>query len=975
VKLTRSGLSPDTAISGITVWNGTQRLNVSNILAYGVADINFSNAVVIPANSSVTLSVKVNVDSKKTSATPGSQFAITVDEVKNAATSTLIPATSGIMTVTDVQLGILNVGISGDAPTSTLDVGVEAVPLAKFDFEATGEDLLLKQVGFSQNGNAADADIANLKLFNNAGVQVGSEAIRNGRLVAFTFADGLAIANGETLRLELRGDVVGGSARAVQFGVDDATDIQATGKTYGTTIVSTLSTSKFNGNYTVESGYPLDINPGSFIVSKAETSPVAGDVGYTFKENVFAILRVEAIGEPIQVRTITLAREDIGTSLSQAKLTNLKLLYNGGSIAQVVSPFKDDATKMDVTLTAPITLTPGTPAYISIAADTAATLDSSSQGKTIVLGLAGDAGAIYGLGTVSAKNISSAAIGSPVYGNTMTVGDIKVVAVAVPRGGTNIFQGQVNAELASFNLDHNLGETVSLTKVGIELVAPKESAIAPSGTIGPSSGTFTNLAIYDANGVAISDKISNVDKLTGLTFSLKTPLKIEADQTVKIVLKADVSSNAADRAAYSFKLTDSSYALTTALGTSIPVEPVTAYTIYTVRSGDSVILTAAQSSALDLEAYINASQGATNVAIAAFKLTNDQGIDYAPYLKPDGSKTTNYLQADDGSVLTTAVLWPSDASGPDGANSDGLAKNPTYSLVAVAGFEPIVVKKINLTSTFDSVTSNYSPTGTLGTSHIKNITIVNNYDKSILGKAEYLETSGGITLTAPLVLGNSDSSRNADIIVYADVVSTARRGGTYKVALNGAVEYQTQSTGRSGTETIASLSGSTLVVTPTTVTVTANSVSNISNASGSAQIGHTIGSFTFTNHGNVAVVVDRVNLTNTLGSAWSSATVELVKGATVLGSGAIGSVITIAGTTSATQLRLEAGASVTVTVRVSNAGTVDAETSVALEVLRGAYGSNPNSVGTSFIIPNDASTRYLIEDDAASNVVYYIATT
>jgi hypothetical protein len=901
------------------VWNGTQRLNVSNILAYGVADINFSNAVVIPANSSVTLSVKVNVDSDGGAAPAGSQFALTVNEVKNAATSTLIPATSGILTVSNVELGTLTVGISGDAPTSNLDVGSEGVALAKFDFATAREDQLLKQVSFSQNGSASDGDVTNLKLFNQSGVDVGGTAIRNGRNVAFTFGDGLAIENGATLRLELRGDVVGGSGRNLQFGVDDDTDVQSIGKTYGTTIVSTWGTGNSEGN-------KLEINPGNFIVSRAETSPVAGDIGDTFKENVFTILKVEAIGEPIQVRSVVINAAAAGTA-DLAGLTNLKLIYNGSTIAQVVTPTwvagAAGSHDVKVTLTAPITLSPGTPAYISIAADSVGTL---THGETFILGLSGVKDAIYGLGTVSAKTVGTDA-SSASLGNVMTVGDVEVTVTAVPRGGTSIFAGQVSAELASFTLDHNLSETVSVTKLGI------------NNTF--AAGVFTNFAIYDDKGVAISDKIVSVP--TGaLSFNLKTPLKIDADASVKVVLKADVSSNATGSGGFGIISTgtNGSFALTTALGNEINVVGATASTIYTVVDGSLIKILAAESSAINLEEYINAPQGAVQVPVAAFKLSNaDVSFGFAGY-----------------------------------------------------GLEPVLVKKIYLKSSFGEVDGSFAGTGPLGSSGIKNITIINNYDKSILGKVEYLEGGTGVTLTTPLYLGNSDATRNADIVVLADVVSTARRGGTYQIQLgtniasSADIEYQTQTTGKSGSTALGAgtaLAGSTLVVVPTTVTVTSNTTGNVTNTSGQPATGNTLASFTFTNHGSTAVVIDQLHLANGLGgTTWNGKIVELVKGSTVLTAADIDLTTGVAILTSnatATQLRIEANSSTTITVRLKNGsgGTpFPADSAIALKVVRGDQTNKTIATGdgpaTTFKIPNDAETSYLIEDDVVSNTVYFI---
>ncbi|MDR3270413.1 MAG: cell wall-binding repeat-containing protein, partial [Peptococcaceae bacterium] len=821
IKLTRSGLSPDLAISGITIWNGTQRLNVSTILAYGVADINFTSPVSLAAGQSATLSIKVNIATGG-DAPPGAQFAFTVNEVKGAAGS-LLPVTSGVFTVSSVTLGTLVAGVSADAPTTNLDAGVVNVSLAKFDLEAGQEDVLLQQFIFTQNGNIADSDVGNLKLYDQNGVQVGGEAIRNGRTVAFIFPDGLNIENGSILRLELRGDVLGGSGRKVQFGIQDETDVQAIGKTYGTTIV----VSTFDNRIASHDGTELEINPGSFIVSRASSSPIAGTIGYNFKEQVFTTLSVEAVGEPIQLRSIDVVVA--GTAVvadGQYLLKNLKLIANGSTIGQVAEPFTTGAaapnssTVRRVTLTNPITINPGTPVLINIAAD-ASNLQAYA-GLIYTLGLNEGTEVIRGMGSVSAKTIDfSDARQAYVYGNNQEVGDLAVEVNPVPRGNTNIYQGQVQAELASFALQHNVSEEISITTLQLQVVGNGTAA----GTV------FANFSVYDYAGNLLADKIASVPAIatgnagysyfptffsggTALTFTLKAPLKIPADGDTMITFKADVLSTATATDTdlgvatnqFRFVLTGG-VARTTALGSTIGFGAAPSETNYKVRNGENAAITIATSTAIDLPPDTTVGQGAANVQVGAYKLTNN-------------------------------------------------------------GFENVLVKSIRINAQYAD--------GLAG-QHISNIRIVSG--DTVLGHVQALVGATDLTLSTPLELGTSTATKTKDIVVLVDVSATAAMPGTFFVSVGDRAELQTAVTGKTTIQTTGfnAITSGSIHTAPTTIAVVAETIpASITTTGGLATEGNLIARFKFTNNGSKAVVINQIYLKDTMHPT-STLTVNIFK--------------------------------------------------------------------------------------------------
>lgn len=93
------------------------------------------------------------------------------------------------------------------------------------------ENEKLTSISWRQVGSAAASDLANVV------VKVNGQSyptIIDGRNYSASFGDGIKIAKGNAVDIEIRGDLTwSGSNRTVQFNINDGADIGITGETYG----------------------------------------------------------------------------------------------------------------------------------------------------------------------------------------------------------------------------------------------------------------------------------------------------------------------------------------------------------------------------------------------------------------------------------------------------------------------------------------------------------------------------------------------------------------------------------------------------------------------------------------------------------------------------------------------------------------------------------------------------------------------
>ena len=566
-------ISADTVVKSITVWNGNEKVNSIGRFSTGIANIAFTKVVTVPAGQTVKLPIKINVNN---TAGVASELKISLLEVKSdTALAGTFPMVGNAFTIADADLGTLNVEKSGDAPSASVNAGDKNVRLAKFNFEVGSEAQIIKRVVFSQDGTAADTDLANLKLVDEDGTVLALGQLDKGELVFDLNKDCIS---GTTARLTIRGDVVGGAGRTVQFSVDNVNDVQSVGKIYGTTIVASGTAY----------GSVIEIDKGAFILTKAASSPASSTVAKTVDDQKFAAISVETVGEPVQLETITVDIQEDGNGDNTA-VREVKLVSNGVVVAsQEVKKTSDIADGLELPLSEVLTVEPGSPTTIDILLD----LRNAETDASYKVGIL----SIVGTGMVSGKDVEIPAkeedgnvvvnIEEGTYGNTMTVGDIKITIEPAAEIDGYAFQNQASIELAEFDISHNLGDTVRLTSVTLNIAGKTKDKTGAPVDIKDAEvqKTFKNFRLVSTKGDIVSETIVN-PKSTVLKIALKEGLTVDAGKTLKLRLVADIRTQANPGDTFTFTATNAA-AVTIATGTKVEIdEAVSASRVITIANG------------------------------------------------------------------------------------------------------------------------------------------------------------------------------------------------------------------------------------------------------------------------------------------------------------------------------------------------------------------------------------------------------
>lgn len=320
IELTRLGVSSDSTLSNIYLFEGATRLTDASVLSSKKVTFSNSNGViVIPANSSKTISVKSDI----LTGTAGQTVGISVSGVTASTTlGSTLPVNGNIHTIA-AAANLATLAFSGVLPGNTTTDPMDGVRV----WEATAQignrsveftKLMLKQI------NSIDSkDIKNFRLLVD-GTQVASvDSIDANGYVTFAFTKTLATGN---RNLKVLADITGGSGRIAQFSLRNKADVEMKDSEYGVAISASSGVPATTGTIT--------INPGSLTITKATDSP-SGKVPNNTSGATLAKYTIKAYGEAIKVETLTVGftyTDAGGGANAGATLRNGQVYINGSSV-------------------------------------------------------------------------------------------------------------------------------------------------------------------------------------------------------------------------------------------------------------------------------------------------------------------------------------------------------------------------------------------------------------------------------------------------------------------------------------------------------------------------------------------------------------------------------------------------------------------------------------------------------------------
>ena len=338
VKVKRAGISSNSDVSNIYLYDGITRLAEYNSYAEGIATFTASAGLfTVPASSTRVITVKYDL-ANGTSSGKTLGFNLTDVSLSGGASVSGLPLSGNLMTTATVSdLGKLTINSVTTFP-ATVDPGEVDREVWRFNLVSADQDIEVSKLNLTLVGTVAQNDIQNVKL-KVSGTQIGTtqQVMTNNEVTFDLSGSPYVIASGQTKTVVVHADIVGGTSRAFKFTIRKSSDVSVKDKNYGVWL-------KPNQTDTLtliepETGNGTDINAGTLTVTKATDSP-SGNVTLNSSNVTLAKFNFKANGEDIKITTLVV---EAVVSEDQQNLNNGKLLLDGSQI-NTTTDFDSDAT-------------------------------------------------------------------------------------------------------------------------------------------------------------------------------------------------------------------------------------------------------------------------------------------------------------------------------------------------------------------------------------------------------------------------------------------------------------------------------------------------------------------------------------------------------------------------------------------------------------------------------------------------------
>ena len=569
VTVERVGLGVNANFAGVVLLdeNGAQyglskTLNSNNQAVIG-------EDVTIPAGQSRTFTVAGNMASSL-GAYAGQVVGFNVVGINTSATVVgALPISGANHTIN----GTLSVGTvtaqrgSLDPNTSpNKEVGTTGYTFASVTFTAgSSEDVTFKSIRWNQSGSAAKADLANVMIVLD-GTSYPAVVSTDGKYYSASFGSGVTISKGLSKEVSIKGDIVSGSNRGVDFDIYRDTDAHFVGNTFGYGLTPTIGSnndtdttsddSEFNDG-TNDGGTPpwydgreVTVGTGSLNVSVSNNVP-AGNIADGASSVPLGAFEFDVRGESVTWSSlaITIATTSGSGTDGGELLTNITLVDSNGAV--IAGPQDPNTAGSTVTISDTVTLPVGKHVLI-----VKGNLNNSWENNdTIALSFTPSTAISTVSGGVSGQTITPTPAAT-VTGKTQTVSSGSLtVTPASSLVDANVIDNSTNVVLGRYILDANSsGEDVRVTTVQIEAVTGTNADL----------DELNSLYLYDVTGGAdsniTSSTVNNPSGNTGgadatLTFTIDSNALTVPKGTQKIIeLRGTVNASSTPTSTTTFTM-------------------------------------------------------------------------------------------------------------------------------------------------------------------------------------------------------------------------------------------------------------------------------------------------------------------------------------------------------------------------------------------------------------------------------------
>lgn len=546
IYVTRTGLSTNTMVENIKILdeNGVSVSSTGSLNANNKAQITFSPALVIPANTTKAFFIRAGItDGTGSGNTVALGIESAADIISTASITGSFPVRGNLMTTLNLTIGTLTLDEDGTVIDSQPNGGDKDVVINKFSL-ATGsvETVTVKQIAVERQGSASATDTVNIELFDvSTGTSVGTAATWDANGLATFNNLNIFLDKGQTKRFEIRVDIIGGSGLTVNGDLTDGSDVrvQAIGNTYGFYLTPTNSMTNGQGasNQTIQSG--------TLTITKSVSTPASGNIS-AGSDRHLATFDFQVLGEPMKITSVNI--DSTLTTMVYSEITNVKLI-DAATGALLAGPKDLVVTTEDATFTDVIILPVGT-TKVKVTANIAT---SVSNGDIVQIDIDAASSGIVARGMQSNDSVTPSPT-SAVSGNALTVQAATLTAVTnTSPAARSIVVGQQDHIFATATLSAaNSGEDVLVSAMVLEDTV-NESAGSDSG-----AQEIDNVEIWadltaanSARGDVYETRVADAKQFTGtgdedatLSFNLTPTITVPKNGAITIAVVADLSSGA-----------------------------------------------------------------------------------------------------------------------------------------------------------------------------------------------------------------------------------------------------------------------------------------------------------------------------------------------------------------------------------------------------------------------------------------------
>lgn len=575
LKLRRIGVSGDSDLDAVYLFNGSVRLTDAASISSGVMTFNDSTGLfTVPAMSSTTITVSADINNGLNGGTIGVALSAAADVTSTAsAVKGNFPLNGNLMSIVNsgtnlatAYFSVATTAISDASPTgNTSSSGIDPqndypVWYTNLNVSINNGVVKMSRLALQEVGSISYSDIQNFRLYVD-GVQAGNAVASldaNG-YVTFDLASNPVSMSSGSRQVKVLADIIGGSSRYFTFRLKNASDVTLTDSQYNVTITATDNHS--NDGVTddtinslrscyISGSYSCYVNAGATTTIKTSDSPT-GNVINGATNALLGKWTLKANGEAIKIDslkayaafyntidTITGNCSSTSAYCTSPTLRNAALYANGVQVGNTTSLSTNSASLSTFNLGSSLILQPGVPVTLELKADIYdnAGINDFESTDTLRAYLVTQTG--NGTGQVSATSVDVPSSTNAANALTITAGSIELVKQGNYANQSTVVP-QTAYKLAAWNLTGSNAEAVNVNTIAVNFTVVTDA--------GGSAFNYADLSnVYVKYGSNVTTTKTSV-AATGTSWSVSN-FTVPVNGVIPVEVYADIGSSISDAA-------------------------------------------------------------------------------------------------------------------------------------------------------------------------------------------------------------------------------------------------------------------------------------------------------------------------------------------------------------------------------------------------------------------------------------------